>query len=138
MLMHATVTARHGIGMHIECVELHDVVVALRYSFVGMVVLVFAGLCARLSILLFLLRLFSVNRVWRQLLYIIMAILTVTNLVSAALVLPQCHPLAKLWNPELPGTCWSPQVRVNVGRFNGGESSNPQAHIGLELTQAAY
>lgn len=32
----------------------------------------------------------------------------------------QCSPTAKIWNADLPGTCWPPSVRVYYGIFNAG------------------
>lgn len=77
---------------------------------------------SRISICLLLLRLFSVNRGYKIFIWCFIVIIVTTNIATAAIVLPECTPLAKLWDPLLPGTCWAKGTSVIVGRLNGGIS----------------
>ena len=38
------------------------------------------------------------------------------------MVLERCRPVQKLWNPYLPGTCWTPAVEVATTVYSGGET----------------
>jgi len=76
----------------------------------------------KISICFFLLRAFGIKKTWRWILYSIMIFATITNISSAAIVLAQCQPVQKLWNPLLPGTCWSPHTEVAIGDYNGGKT----------------
>lgn len=75
----------------------------------------------RISICLFLLRLFGNKKRWRWALYSIMAFVTATNLSSAAVFLSECRPLKKVWDPSVPGTCVSSGTVVFAGYYNGGK-----------------
>lgn len=74
----------------------------------------------KFSIGILLLRIFGTKRNWRWVIYSIMAFVFVTTVVSVAMVLAQCRPLDKLWNPTASGTCWSPEVVIHIGYYNGG------------------
>ena len=74
------------------------------------------------SISILLLRTFGSRRIWKWVIQSIMAFVFVTTVVSAAMVLAECRPLKKKWNPTVSGKCWSPQVVVNVAYYNGGRT----------------
>ncbi|KAK3168975.1 hypothetical protein OEA41_005423 [Lepraria neglecta] len=73
----------------------------------------------KFSIGLLLLRIFGTKRTWRWIIRSIMAFVFVTTVISVAMVLAQCRPLDKLWNPTASGTCWSPEVVIHIGYYNG-------------------
>lgn len=99
----------------------HDVNSALTWSLISAPIGIFSGLCTRLSICLSLLRIFRTTRKWRWSLYIVMFFTTAVIIPGIVTVLAQCSPVKKLWNPLLPGTCWSTQTVVKIGYFNGGK-----------------
>ncbi|MCJ1433765.1 hypothetical protein MMC27_003130 [Xylographa pallens] len=73
----------------------------------------------KFSISLLMLRIFGTKKSWRWAIYSIMAFVFVTTVISAVMVLVQCRPLDKLWNPSQPGSCWSPETVINIGYYNG-------------------
>lgn len=83
---------------------------------------IFSGLFTRLSVCLFLLRIFRSVRGWRLGLYAIMAFTAAAIIPSTVLFLAQCQPIQKQWNPLLPGKCWSSLVVIRMNYFGGGES----------------
>ena len=76
----------------------------------------------RISICFFLLRIFRTDRRWRIGLYSIATFAFVTGLATAIVTMTQCHPIPKLWNPLLPGTCWDINTTIAIGDFQGGRS----------------
>lgn len=93
-----------------------------QIQYISEVPLVLSTLFSRVSICLFLLRLFAINISWRWTLYVIIGLTTAANIASATITLIQREPTAQLWNPMLPGTCWKPGVQVAIGQFQGGGS----------------
>ncbi|KAI2642651.1 hypothetical protein GGS21DRAFT_184336 [Xylaria nigripes] len=62
-------------------------------------------LCAKLSILLLYRRVFSVKNAYRWAIYTIAVIHIGLIIASILVALFGCHPIAKGWNPALPGWC---------------------------------
>ena len=99
----------------------HDVATALKWSSIAAPIGIVAGLCTRLSICLFLLRIFRAKRQWRRGLYAVMVFAIAIIVPTIVSLLAQCSPVQKLWDPLLPGSCWSAQTVIDIGYFNGGK-----------------
>ena len=99
----------------------HDIVLALKWSSIAAPIGIFSGLCTRISICLFLLRIFRTKRAWRWGLYTVMAFVTAAIIPTIVSLLAQCSPVQKLWDPSLQGSCWSSQTVVDLGYFTGGQ-----------------
>ena len=112
---------QYGLGQHIGCIQLTGLIHLSKFIIIGEVLLVFSTLFSRVSICLFLLRIFTVNKSWRWTLYTIIGLTTVVNIILVATNLSQCKPRAKLWNPLLPGKCWDHQVILGIAYFQGGQ-----------------
>ncbi|KAL6716583.1 hypothetical protein ACLMJK_006150 [Lecanora helva] len=123
---------QYGLGKHIGCVLPTHLFQLSKLLIVGEVLLVFSTLFSRVSICLFLLRLFTVNRSWRWVLYTIIGLTTAVNVVLAATNVSQCKPRAKLWNPTLPGKCWDDEVILGIAYFQGAVS------VVLDLLLSAF
>lgn len=50
-------------------------------------------------------------------LYAMVVVQVVLALVSVVIVFKQCQPTAKVWNKQLPGTCWSPDLLNDFSYF---------------------
>ena len=48
-----------------------------------------------------------------------MFMMSVVNIITAAILASQCRPLAKLWNPTLPGTCVIRSDIIKIGYSQG-------------------
>lgn len=101
------------------------VTTALKWSSIAAPIGIFSGLCARLSVCLFLLRIFRAKTEWKLGLYAVMIFATTVIIPTIVSLLAQCTPVQKLWNPALPGSCWSPQSVIDLGYFTGGKSPHP-------------
>ena len=111
-----------------------EILVGLKYQEFAQPTSIFSVTFTRISICFFLLRILRTDRKWRWGLYFIAVFAFVTGLVTAVLTVTQCHPIAKLWDPLLPGTCWSPSTTVSIGDFQGGRISPEQCIAVIETS----
>ena len=122
----------YGFGRHAGCSTPERIAEQLKLQYTAEIPLIISTLFSRLSICIFLLRLFSINKAWRWSLWAIAILTTITNIASATIILLQCTPRAKLWNPTIPGHCWAPHVQVDIGNYQGGKS-NAMRHLWIQL-----
>jgi len=117
---------RWGWGRHVGCLlatsqSAAHFIEASKLSYMNLICTILGLLFIKSSIALLLLRIFGTKKVWRWVIYSILGFVFVTTVISVTMVLAQCRPLDKLWNPTRPGTCWSPQVVIHIGYYNGGK-----------------
>ncbi len=72
------------------------------------------------SIGFFLLRVFGTRKSCRWSVWLTMAFVLVATTINAITLIAQCRPLNKLWDHAAPGKCWSAEVVMRVGYYNGG------------------
>ena len=115
-------TATHyGLGQHLYYLPLKQFIEAVKYTYLGQTPLFLSASCSRISICLFLLRLFVTNRRWRIALWTFIAVIAASGFLTPITLFAQCRPVAKLWNPFLDGSCWSPRTQLDIEYFMGGE-----------------
>lgn len=68
-------------------------------------------------------RILVTNRVWKQVMYAIIALIVVNNVSWAIIGLNFCNPLAKQWNPTLKGSCWSQESILAIHYCQGGKTA---------------
>ncbi|KAK3383480.1 putative integral membrane protein [Lasiosphaeria ovina] len=112
---------RLGFGLHIYDVPLSNLIT------IGIVSNV-SGFTSVLSLDLsktsFGITLFRLTDGWlRWLVLAVIIILNITQLTSVLFFWASCDPPAKIWNPQLPGTCWPPKLSVVVGNVAGALSA---------------
>ena len=96
---------------------------ALKLESIIEVIWICSLVFTKISICLFLMRIFGKNnKVWRCGLYSIMAFSIATNLISISVIYSSCRPVEKLWDPDIPGTCWRARVYIAIAEYNGSES----------------
>ena len=100
-----------------------EILVGLKWQALSQPLSILSVTFTRISICFFLLRIFRTDRAWRWGLYSIAVFSAVTGIATAVVTVTQCQPVQKLWDPLLPGTCWSPETTVAIGDFQGGMSS---------------
>lgn len=71
------------------------------------------------SICILILRIKNENTL-RYCLYGMMAGLILTNLLPIVVLLAECNPTKKYWNPTTPGRCWPTKVRIYSIYFQVG------------------
>lgn len=119
--------AHYGLGRHQYYLTsspkaIEDLILAIKYGYITQMILILSTMCTRVSICLFLLKIFGSKKAWRYGLYAIIAFAVTTNIANTITVPSQCKPASKLWDPMLAGTCWDPNTQIAVGDFQGGMS----------------
>lgn len=117
-----TKDVHYGLGRHIGCLSKTDIINTVKLQAIGEIPIIISTLFSRVSVCLFLLRIFAVNVSWRWTLYVIIALTAGTNIACGTAIMLRCQPLAKEWNPAIPGRCWTPVNQVAVGQVQGGDS----------------
>lgn len=118
---------RAGLGRHEYYLSLTpelllQLVQLSKWQFLSEILTAFSLLITRLSVCLFLLRIFGTIRQWKWSLYIATGFIIITNLSSLSIILAECRPVSKNWDPLIPGKCVSPAVINFEAYYNGGES----------------
>jgi len=98
------IETRYGLGRHISTVSPDDLVTLLKYNFVAELAYIFSFSASKISFVFLYLRIFPSPGI-RRFTYVIATILVLQLLEETAVVLSQCQPLPKAWNPALPGKC---------------------------------
>ena len=121
----ASAAVHHGLGKHIYSLSPEDIHQAVKWSLIQSLPLGLAAMCTKISIFIFLRRIFLTTQTkwtWTWSLHFINGVNIVANLASATTELAQCTPVTKLWDPTIPGSCWTPKTQAAIGIFQGGKS----------------
>ena len=123
-----------GLGRHVYYLSLSpeflaDLTQVTKWQFLGEFLLCISLFFTRISICLFLLRIFGAMPHWRRILYYVIAFMTLMNISSMMVVITQCRPLRKNWDPLVHGKCVSPAVVTFAAYFYGGELSHRYTHV---------
>ena len=92
-----------------------------KWAFANLVVLIIANMFVKLAIGLFLLRIFTTSRTRSWVVYGILAFVVATSISAAIAVLCECRPIAKLFNPSIPGSCVSDTTRDAIPYFQSSK-----------------
>lgn len=104
-----------GFGRHSHFLEEGDLITALKYCQLGVVMAILAICSIKISVCLFLLGLVrDIHRRFIQFLWALMAFTTVTSFVALVLWGTQANPIEKLWDPRVKGTRRSSHDFLNV------------------------
>ena len=117
----------YGLGRHQFYLELSpelslQLSQVRKFGYISKVLLILTSMFTRVSICLFLLRIFGTRRSWKWGLYGILAFSVATNISGASSILMQCSPVQKAWHQWMPGTCRSLNTRLSTNYYNGGKS----------------
>lgn len=117
-------SVHYGVGQHLIYIKPEDVIRASKWNRIGQIPLVLSTMFTKLSISMFVFRIFAVQKSSRRALYPVIVLNVVGNLASIRTILSQCSHAKKLWDPSIPGKCWDPKVQVDIGIFNGGRAEH--------------
>ena len=119
-----TVSCVYGLGNHIELISPPHLIEALEWSWWGQIIVIQAIGFGKIAVIAFLLRIQDRTQsrkttilVW--FLYFIGISNIIININQMILILLQCSPVQKLWNPQMPGTCDHIHRTNNVAYFQG-------------------
>jgi len=102
----STIGIYYGLGKHQALLEPVQIVLALKYTWAGIIVALFAIPMGKLTIVAFLVQLHNQGD-HRRIAFLWCAAVSnlIINAITVAMALASCSPIAKLWNHSLPGTC---------------------------------
>ncbi|OJJ44996.1 hypothetical protein ASPZODRAFT_664509 [Penicilliopsis zonata CBS 506.65] len=112
-----TVSTTYGFGIHeADITSVSDLENAIKYILIAPAISLLASASAKLSVVLFLLRLLGLAATipHRIILYTTTALMIGGNIFAMVVLLGYCNPPRKAWDPTVEGTCMSAQV-LNIG-----------------------
>ncbi|KAF2148955.1 hypothetical protein K461DRAFT_271542 [Myriangium duriaei CBS 260.36] len=135
-----TLQCLHGVGNHIVNVPIDDIWSALYLTFVGISVGLGGNTGAKLSIVALLLQITpkEIHNVRRIVLWTVGALVVTVNVVQIILLWTQCHPIAKLWDIILPGSCPGATPANNFSYFNGAVAVVTDVFLALYPTTMVW
>ena len=93
---------------------------AMRYEFLSQAFGVAASAFGRISFAVLLLKFCITSRAWNWTVWSIIWVQAVTHSATLFIIYLQCQPIQTLWNPDVVGSCWTPQIQVIAGYTMGG------------------
>lgn len=126
----------HGLGRHIYYLSLTpgflaDFNQAMKWHFFAEMSTFFSLFFTRISVCLFLLRIFGASPYWRWTLYCAIAFIAVTNTSSITILIAECRPLRRNWDLSVPGKCVSSTVKTFTAYYNAGKLFYRSTHSKL-------
>lgn len=107
-------------GNHQSALSNSDIVKTNLWSWIAQIVAILCLVVGRIAVISFLLALQErTHRNGRRLLYVVGTLQGVINVVEVVLILKQCEPIQKLWDPSVPGTCNMIKICSQVGYLQG-------------------
>lgn len=120
-----TVSCAWGLGNHFYLLYGPQLINSLEWSWFGQIVAIQAIGFGKIAVIAFLLRIQDRaysrrNTYLRWFLYFIGVSNVIININQMILILLQCSPVPKLWDPSIPGTCNNIHRTNNVAYFQSG------------------
>ena len=115
-----TVSAVYGLGNHESLLSHSDIVKTNLWSWIAQVLAILSLVVGRIAVISFLLILQQrTHPIGRRLLYVVGFLQGIINVVEVVLILKQCTPIERLWDPSVPGTCDMIKICSQVGFLQG-------------------
>jgi hypothetical protein len=114
-----TIASTHfALGRHIAEVPQDDLEIGLKLMYIGEFFAIIAVTISKTSFAVTLLRL--ATQAWHTyLLWFVIVTLNVVMWLCGLFEFIQCSPVEKLWDLDVPGTCWDSHIAVNYAIFSG-------------------
>ncbi|RAO65756.1 uncharacterized protein BHQ10_001768 [Talaromyces amestolkiae] len=111
----------NGIGRHIQFLEndIHAATYSIMLMRIAEFMLIISTVFVKISISLFLKRLFPTSKRWKAFFWAFIVFNTLTSLIDAAVIFPQCTPVALNWDKTIEGHCWSDTAINALGIAQG-------------------
>ncbi|QGA17658.1 hypothetical protein EYB26_005333 [Talaromyces marneffei] len=111
----------NGIGRHIQFLEkdMEAATYSIMLMRIAEFMLIISTVFVKISISLFLKRLFPTSKRWKFFFWAFIVFNTLTSLVDAAVIFPQCTPVELNWNKAVEGHCWSDAAINALGIAQG-------------------
>ncbi|KAF3031366.1 hypothetical protein E8E12_001204 [Didymella heteroderae] len=118
------ISAWKGAGKHAwdPSLTTDDLTKYLQYLWFSQYFNLTAMVALKLSISAFMLG-FNFSKIYRRLIWATVVTLVALNVVFPYIILfGECRPIAKHWDPKLPGYCWGPTPRTISGYLGAGSN----------------
>ncbi|KAL2863369.1 uncharacterized protein BJX67DRAFT_390636 [Aspergillus lucknowensis] len=118
-----TVSAHYGTGRHASDLSDFQGIQSTKFNWLSQGFHVMSTNWGKVSVALFLLRITQRVKHHAPYIYGGMVLLTIVNSVCVYTIYGQCMPTARLWDPNVDGSCWDPNVQKNYAFFQGSSSA---------------
>ncbi|KAJ0109326.1 hypothetical protein J7T55_000251 [Diaporthe amygdali] len=120
-----------GIGAHMQGLRPHEIVVAMRTSWINMISAIIAIVTGKLSIIAFLDQIRGRHQGRPWFLWFIGASNIIVNITVVITILLQCSPVEKIWDNSVPGNCDGRPLNLNYAYFQGSYSAVSDAVLAI-------
>ena len=95
---------------------------ALKFNYLTIPFIIMSLCFSKISICLFLLRIIGGSNAPKKKVFLkaMILLLLSINTLDFITVMIQCRPLRKLWDNQVSGTCWAPEVQAGFAYVQGG------------------
>ncbi|KKK13541.1 hypothetical protein ARAM_001710 [Aspergillus rambellii] len=118
-----TISIYYGTGQHASDLSKYQLIVSSKYNWLSHGFHVMSTTCGEISVAFFLSRIINKAKHHKPVIYIGIFLLTIVNLGCIFTMYGQCTPTARLWNQEVDGSCWKPEVQRDYEFFQGSFSA---------------
>lgn len=120
VVMGLVITAtKYGLGRHFLTLDRAQAAHGVKLLRIAEFFLIFSTIFLKVSISLFLKRLFFTSKKWKIFFWCFIAFNSVTSAIDAVIIFPQCTPVEYNWNKGIKGHCWPDSVIDGTGIAQG-------------------
>ncbi|KAL4939183.1 hypothetical protein BDV06DRAFT_231231 [Aspergillus oleicola] len=118
-----TLSAHYGTGRHAANLSAYETIQSTKFNWLSQGFHVMSTNWGKVSVGIFLLRIIQKVKHHRPVMYGGIVLLTIINVVCVYTIYGQCTPAAKLWDANVEGSCWDPDLQKNYAFFQGSSSA---------------
>ncbi|KAL4916733.1 hypothetical protein BDW62DRAFT_218556 [Aspergillus aurantiobrunneus] len=119
----STTSAYYGTGRHARDLTDYQTIQSTKFNWLSQGFHVMSTNWGKVSVAVFLLRIIQKVKHHKPFMYGGMVLLTIINSVCVFTIYGQCSPTARLWDSEVDGSCWNPNVQKDYAFFQGSSSA---------------
>ncbi|KAL2869509.1 uncharacterized protein BJX67DRAFT_379060 [Aspergillus lucknowensis] len=113
----------YGTGRHINELSHDQQVNSAKYQLLSQGFHVMSTNWGKVSVALFLIRIISGVKQHKRAMYAGIGILSIINILGVYTIYGQCTPTTRIWDRDIPGTCWRPGAQRSYAYFQGSASA---------------
>lgn len=115
----ATIAYHYGTGRHAIDLSPYHQIESTKYNWLSQGFHVMSTNWGKVSVALFMLRISQRAKHHRPAMCTGIALLSIINVVCVYTIYGQCTPTARLWDSDVHGSCWDPNVQKDYAFFQG-------------------
>ena len=120
-----TISVHYGFGRHIADLSPDQISRSELHDWIFNTVIIVSFTLGKVAIVAFILRIegISIKSYKKRFLYFLAISVSMVNIGMIVICWVQCHPVRKIWDDSIPGTCNGRETVKKYGYFHG--STNP-------------